>query len=64
MITDNGSCGLLYEAGNEAALLSALIQTQQINIAEKQKASLEYFRSNLSFEAIAKRFEEVVLSIK
>jgi len=64
MITDDGRCGLLYEAGNEAALLSALMQTQQINIAEKQKASLEYFRSNLSFEAIAKRFEEVVASIQ
>jgi len=64
MITDDGRCGLLYEAGNEAALLSALIQTQQINIAEKQEASLEYFRSNLSFEAIAKRFEEVVASIQ
>ncbi len=64
MITDNGRCGLLYEAGNEAALLSALMQTRQINIAEKQKASLEYFRSNLSFETIARRFEEVVLSIK
>ncbi len=64
MITDNGRCGLLYEAGNEAALLSALIETQQINIAEKQKTSLEYFRANLSFEAIAKRFEEVALSIK
>jgi glycosyltransferase involved in cell wall biosynthesis len=63
MITDDGRCGLLYEAGNEAALLSALMQTQQINIADKQKASLEYFRSNLSFEAIAKRFEEVVTSI-
>ena len=64
MITDNGRCGLLYEAGNEAALLSALIQTRQLNIAEKQKISLHYFRSNLSFKAIAKRFEEVADSIR
>jgi glycosyltransferase involved in cell wall biosynthesis len=63
MMTDNGRCGILYEAGNEAALLSALIQTQEMDIAQKQKDSLEYFRSNLSFEAIAKRIEEVALSI-
>jgi glycosyltransferase involved in cell wall biosynthesis len=63
MMTDNGRCGLLYEAGNEAALLSALIQTQEIDIAQKQKASLEYYRSNLSFEAIARRIEEVAISI-
>ena len=64
MMTDNGRCGLLYEAGNEAALLSALIQTQQMDIIQKQKASLEYFRSNLSFDAIARRIEEVADSIR
>jgi glycosyltransferase involved in cell wall biosynthesis len=63
MITDNGNCGLLYEAGNEADLLSAFMQTQQMDIAEKQKISMEYFRANLSFEAIARRIEEVAVSI-
>lgn len=63
MITDNGRCGLLYEAGNEAALLSALIQTQQMDIAAKQKIALAYFRSNLSFEAIARKMEEVAGSL-
>jgi len=59
MITNNGKCGLLYEAGNEDALLTALHQIDQIDIAAKQKASLDYFRSNLSFEAIAKRIQEI-----
>jgi len=63
MITDNGRCGLLYEAGNEAALLSALIQIQQLDIREKQKKSLEYFRENLSFGAIARRIQEVAASL-
>ncbi|MBS1527365.1 MAG: glycosyltransferase family 4 protein [Bacteroidetes bacterium] len=63
MITDNGKCGLLYSPGSEDALLSALQQTTQMNIAEKQQRSLQYFRSNLSFEAIAGRIEQVVASL-
>ena len=63
MITDNGKCGLLYEAGNTAKLLEALNQIDKINIAEKQKASLAYFRSNLSFEAIASRIQEIAESL-
>jgi glycosyltransferase involved in cell wall biosynthesis len=64
MITDNGRCGLLYEPGNEDALFSALMQTQQIDVKEKQKASLEYFRENLSFEAIARRIQEIATGLK
>ncbi|WP_426671156.1 glycosyltransferase family 4 protein [Mucilaginibacter sp. McL0603] len=59
MITDNGRCGLLYEPGNEDALFLALLQTQQIDVKERQKASLEYFRENLSFEAIARRIQKI-----
>jgi glycosyltransferase involved in cell wall biosynthesis len=60
MITDNGKCGILYEAGNANALLNALHQIDKIEITEKQKASLEYFRSNLSFEAIAFRIQDML----
>ncbi|MDB5144192.1 MAG: glycosyltransferase family 4 protein [Mucilaginibacter sp.] len=63
MITDDGRCGLLYEPGDEVGLLDALLQTQQLDIKEKQKASLEYFRSNLSFEAIAQKIQEVATSL-
>jgi glycosyltransferase involved in cell wall biosynthesis len=59
MITDNGRCGLLYEPGNQDALFSALLQTQQIDVKEKQKASLAYFRENLSFEAIGKKIHQI-----
>ena len=58
-ITDNGNCGVLYEAGSEAALLSALMQTKQMNIQEKQNKSLEYFQTKLSFEAIARQIQGV-----
>jgi glycosyltransferase involved in cell wall biosynthesis len=63
MITDKGRCGLLYQAGNENALLTALRQTTKIDISEKQKLSLEYFRSTLSFEAIAQRIQEIAASL-
>lgn len=63
MITNNGRCGLLYEPGNEGALLAALEQTRHIDIKEKQAESLNYFKSNLSFEAIAKRIQEIAGSL-
>ena len=63
MITDNGRCGLLYEAGNEVALLSALKETRNMDIGEKQKLSLEYFTKNLSFEAIAQKIEKIASSL-
>ncbi len=63
MITDNGRCGLLYQPGDEEGLLTALLQTRQMDLKEKQDASLEYFRSNLSFEAIAGKIQDVVASL-
>lgn len=63
MITDNGKCGLLFEPGDEVALLAALKQTQQMNIEEKQRISLSYFKSNLSFEVIGQGIQKVALSL-
>jgi len=63
MITDNGKCGLLYEVADENALLNALVQTQASNIEEKQKNCLSYFKSNLSFEAIASRIQEIATGL-
>ena len=63
MITDNGRCGLLFEPGNEAELLSALNQCDEIDIIEKQETALEYFESDLSFEAIAEKIEEIAHSL-
>lgn len=59
MTTDGGKCGALYEAGNETALLSTLLQIQQSDLQEKRNRSLCYFKSNLSFEAIARDFEQI-----
>jgi hypothetical protein len=63
MITDNGNCGLLYEPGNENALLDALKLSCEIDFERKQKIALDYFKSNLSFEAIAGRIQEIAESL-
>ncbi len=63
MITDKGNCGLLYEAGNEAALLSVLKQTKTVDFSYKRAKCLEYFKSNLSFETIAKKIQYIADSI-
>ncbi len=59
MITDNGNCGLLYEAGNQKALLAALTEALSLNVQQKQTNALKYYKANLSFEAIAAKIDEV-----
>lgn len=63
MITNNGKCGLLYTPGDEEELLATLKKIQGINIAEKQQLSLEYFKSNLSFVAIARQIQAIAGSL-
>ena len=63
MITDNGDCGLLYEAGNKEALFNALVSTQQMNLNEKRNKSLAFFKDHLSFEAIATQINEIANKI-
>ncbi len=63
MITNQAKCGFLYEAGNEAALLSILLQLEHEDVLSKQSLSLAYYIKNLSFEAIANRIEDVANTI-
>jgi glycosyltransferase involved in cell wall biosynthesis len=63
MITDNGRCGLLYEAGDETSLLLALKLTCEIDLRKKQELSLQYFRETLSFEAIARKIQAIAESL-
>jgi glycosyltransferase involved in cell wall biosynthesis len=62
-ITDNGNCGLLYEAGNQQALLSALVKSQSMDTSEKQIKTLAWFNQNLSFDAIARKIQEIAGSL-
>ena len=63
MISDNGRCGLLYEAGNEQALISAFLKTTKMNLGEERNKTLEQFRKKLSFEAIAVAIQEATYSL-
>jgi glycosyltransferase involved in cell wall biosynthesis len=62
MITDNGACGILFEPGNEGAFLSALKQTQQLDMPAQREKALAYFNANLSFNAIAKKIQDIAAS--
>jgi glycosyltransferase involved in cell wall biosynthesis len=59
----NGNCGLLYEAGHEEALVSALNQSLLLNFEEKRNCALQHFKTELSFEAIAAKFQRFVVSL-
>ena len=63
MITNNGNCGLLYQPGNVDELCKVLLQTVEIDKAEKRRLCLEYFRDHLSFSAIARGIEEIAASL-
>jgi glycosyltransferase involved in cell wall biosynthesis len=61
--TINNNCGILYEPGDEKALLHALQQSTLLNINEKKKQALEHFKNNLSFDAIAGKFQQIIASL-
>lgn len=63
MMTNNGNCGLLYQPGNEAALLECLTQTTQINMPQKREQVLTYYKAKLSFAAIAEGIERIATSL-
>jgi glycosyltransferase involved in cell wall biosynthesis len=53
MMTDNGKCGLLYEAGKEESLFTALQRAMDLDRTIEREKVLLQFRSELSFSAIA-----------
>jgi len=62
-ITGSGKCGLLYEAGNDKALLNILLQTQKMDLHQEKTKVLQQFREELSFEAIAGKINQVLYSL-
>jgi glycosyltransferase involved in cell wall biosynthesis len=63
MMTADGSCGVLYEAGDERSLLSALKHTSQMNLEKEREKVLRQFQTALSFEAIAHQIGEIAVSL-
>lgn len=62
-ITDQGRCGLLYQAGNVDDLFSALQESLKPEMDHKRSLSLDYFVKELSFDAIASKFQQLVTSL-
>jgi glycosyltransferase involved in cell wall biosynthesis len=62
-LTANGSCGFLYEAGNQEELLPILLNTNKLDMEYEKQKVLNQFDSSLSFTAIAGKIEEIALSL-
>jgi len=62
-MTGPGKCGLLYEAGDDKALLNILLQTQKMDLHREKARVLQQFREELSFEAIAGKINQVLNSL-
>lgn len=63
-ITGPGNCGLLYEPGNTTSLLQTLLQTTVLDMEKERTRTLQQFRNELSFEAIAKKIEQVITTLQ
>lgn len=61
-MTGNGSCGLLYEAGNTEALFEALKKAVLLDKEKEREKTLRQFNNELSFKAIAEKINSVILS--
>ncbi|HEX7844174.1 MAG TPA: glycosyltransferase family 4 protein [Chitinophagaceae bacterium] len=59
-MTAQGSCGLMYEPGNENELLRLLLKTGQMDREKERKKTLQQFAEDLSFAAIARKIETVI----
>lgn len=63
MITDGGKIGLLFSPGKQDELLQALSQSQNLDLNAQRKKALAFFKSNLSFKAIAQKIHAVASSL-
>ncbi|MFC0773512.1 glycosyltransferase family 4 protein [Terrimonas alba] len=62
-MTNRGTCGLLYEAGNEKDLLNCLLQTQKMDLNKEREKVLAQFNKELSFEAIAQKIDQAITAL-
>ncbi len=63
MMTGNGSVGILYLTGNQTSLSQALSGSMKLNRSLEREKVLVQFQRELSFEAIARKFSEVIEDI-
>jgi glycosyltransferase involved in cell wall biosynthesis len=62
-MTNNGEFGFLYEAGNKSSLMETLLMTIDIELQQRQQEVRLHFEKELSFDAIARKTNEVVKAL-
>jgi len=62
-MTKNGAYGYLYEPGNEEQLFQLLLKTNTIDIEKERAKVREQFVKEFSFDALAKKIENVVATL-
>lgn len=62
-MTNNGNCALLFSPQNEYELYNQLVKSQLVDYQDYQHRVLCQFESALSFEAIAKRVQNIFQSL-
>jgi glycosyltransferase involved in cell wall biosynthesis len=62
-ITENGTCGLLYEPASEEALYQALLKSMRMNREEERQKTRQCFETSLSFPAIARSVQDIAVSL-
>ena len=58
-----GSTGLFFEPGDVDGLLASLRGAMELDRQEKRNQALDHFKNELSFESIAKKFQDIVSSL-
>jgi glycosyltransferase involved in cell wall biosynthesis len=62
MMTNQGKCGDLYTPGSVDELLSVLLKTKELNIQNEREKVIQQFETSLSFDAIAEKISQVIVS--
>lgn len=62
-MTGAGKCGFLYKPGDTVSLLQALAKTSTLNLEDERNKTIQQFKNELSFEAVAGKIEQVIKSV-
>jgi glycosyltransferase involved in cell wall biosynthesis len=62
-MTNQGDCGILFEAGNAGDLDSKLCSLKDLDAGTMREKVLGQFKKELSFEAIGKKLEAIAISL-
>lgn len=64
VLTGNGACGFLFNAGDPLSMLDALQRAAGSNIPEWREKVLSKYRKDFSFDAIARSIDQLLIRIK